>query len=205
MTDTPLDLDAIEARAEAATDGPWLASHNVTEDTHDVSVLYSNGIGVLVADFHKRPDDARFAAHARTDVPALVAALRKAEAQVADVLALHTPTRVWLRSTPEPTMACGICQDPWPCITAAAVDAPAGVPMSPNPGHHLRDRIAQRIDQAWAEANDQRPRSEYRDGYLDGLEYAEAVARITPLTIGVAPLDVEAPQYDRIESRGRKS
>ena len=88
MTDTPLDLDAIEARAEAATDGPWLASHNVTEDTHDVSVLYSNGIGVLVADFHKRPDDARFAAHARTDVPALVAALRKAEAQVAAVLAL---------------------------------------------------------------------------------------------------------------------
>lgn len=46
----------------------------------------------------------------------------------------------------------------------------------------LRERIAQRIDQAWAEANDRRPRSEYRDGYLDGLEHAEAIARSTPLT-----------------------
>ena len=47
----------------------------------------------------------------------------------------------------------------------------------------LRERIAQRIDQAWAEANDRRPRSEYRDGYLDGLEHAEGIARSTPLTV----------------------
>ena len=63
---------------------------------------------------------------------------------------------------------------------------PAVVPMSPDMGHDLRERIAQRIDQAWAEANDRRPRSEYRDGYLDGLEHAEAAARSTPLTMGGA-------------------
>lgn len=194
MTDTPLDLDAIEARAYAAAPLPW-------------SPLFADLDGEYVPlswwmayddpeDPHGRFDwpqiqaDAEFIAHARTDVPALVAALRKAEAQVAAVLALHTRGRD--RYT-EPNggglfYECDGCDDDWPCVTVrASLDAAgADVPMSPNTGHDLRERIAQRIDQAWAEANDQRPRSEYRDGYLDGLEHAEGIARSTPLTEGGA-------------------
>ena len=46
-------------------------------------------------------------------------------------------------------------------------------------GADLRERIAQAIDQAWAEAKDRRQKSEYREGYLDGLEHAERIARST--------------------------
>lgn len=63
------------------------------------------------------------------------------------------------------------------------------VPMSPNKGHDetglladLRERIARAIDQAWAEAKDSdRNDGGYRDGYLDGLDRAETIARETPL------------------------
>lgn len=72
-----LDLDAIEVRDKRATEGPWLASHNITEDTYDVSVLYSNGIGVVIADCRRRSADAEFIAYARTDIPALVAEVRR--------------------------------------------------------------------------------------------------------------------------------
>mgnify|MGYP006961905552 CR=1 FL=1 len=215
MTDTPLDLDAIEARADAATDGPWLASHNLTDDTHDVSVLYSNGIGVLVADFHKRPDDARFAAHARTDVPALIAALRKAEAQVAHLRGQSRESNGWRemrdrrdadtaraeKAEAQVAAVLALCDEAAPrrmgdgylsaSVLApedvrAAVDGAGDVPMSPNTGHDLRERIARRIDQAWAEAADafaqQNVRDQYDVGYLDGLEHAEGIARSTPLT-----------------------
>lgn len=50
--------------------------------------------------------------------------------------------------------------------------------------------IAQRIDQAWAEAKDRRQKSEYREGYLDGLEHAESIARTTlanPTTTEATP------------------
>lgn len=52
----------------------------------------------------------------------------------------------------------------------------------------IGERIAQAIDQAWAEAHDRQarriqPRTAYSvaygDGYLDGLEYAEGIARTT--------------------------
>lgn len=65
----------------------------------------------------------------------------------------------------------------------------ADVPMSPDMGHDLRERIAQAVDQAWAEAKD-RDRNDggYRDGYIDGLEFAEGIVRSTPLTTdGGAP------------------
>lgn len=66
-------LDAIEARAEAATEGPWLNvglvvwSTTTHEDVADTVVEPVNPQQLANADF---------IAHARTDVPALVAALR---------------------------------------------------------------------------------------------------------------------------------
>lgn len=76
MTDTtePLDLDAIEARVNAATEGPWDAPARLLglpcttvfgkERRH---VLYHTG----------GHEDASFIAHAREDVPALVTAVRE--------------------------------------------------------------------------------------------------------------------------------
>ena len=94
MTDTPLDLDAIEARTNAATDGPW--SWEVSDDRRWVDVTAPDYERVIAT---THDDDlAEFIAHARTDVPALVAALRKAEAQVARMSLLTTAELVYVSS-----------------------------------------------------------------------------------------------------------
>lgn len=80
----PIDLDAIEARCAAATPGPLYASENYliggwwiqTED--DKRREREHG------DFFLK-EDAEFFAAARTDVPALVARVRKLEAALADI------------------------------------------------------------------------------------------------------------------------
>ncbi|MGN7133404.1 hypothetical protein ACTHQY_09035 [Rhodococcoides corynebacterioides] len=73
--DTALDLDAIEARADAATVGPW---------TLIGGGEYVTGAGLLVApdDGGVSSDDAEFIAHARTDVPVLVAEVRRLRPRV---------------------------------------------------------------------------------------------------------------------------
>ena len=93
MTDTtaPLDLDAIEARANAATSGPWYqgrdgrryeSSHEVftREDMYDAE---SRDAYPQAA----RSEDAEFIAHAREDVPALVAAVRERDEMLAKISA----------------------------------------------------------------------------------------------------------------------
>ncbi len=84
-----LDLDAIEARAEAATPGPWTA--RLRDDMWEINDgSGSNFVSIVescwlpddcdAGQYGGIPDvdDARFIAHARTDVPALVAELRAA-------------------------------------------------------------------------------------------------------------------------------
>ena len=71
-------LDDIEARAEAATPGPWVeedkgASALVVEGTEGYS---ADGSCRAVAEEVYLAKDRAFIAHARTDVPQLVAALR---------------------------------------------------------------------------------------------------------------------------------
>ena len=80
-------LDKIEARANAATEGPWEwegeakaeweegANSLVPSRRPDDPVLYGYGYDASGIEV-KTPADAEFIAHARTDVPALVAALR---------------------------------------------------------------------------------------------------------------------------------
>ena len=87
------DLDAIRARCEAATPGPWTA-YNANEGTE-----YQPAWEVANDAFHNPPadedapwiavhletgikDDAEFIAHAREDVPALLAALASSRAEV---------------------------------------------------------------------------------------------------------------------------
>jgi ABC-type nitrate/sulfonate/bicarbonate transport system substrate-binding protein len=90
MTDdlTPDDLADIEARAEAATEGPWvLGAEWATVASGSDSVIHGYYDGecpscgekiVTTADVALHADDAEFIAKARTDVPRLVRALREA-------------------------------------------------------------------------------------------------------------------------------
>jgi hypothetical protein len=76
-----LDLDAIEARAEAASEGPW---SNVDGAS---SMIHCEDGYVGTVPF---PPNAYFIAHARTDIPALVAELRAAREVVEAAEKLET-------------------------------------------------------------------------------------------------------------------
>ena len=80
-------LDEIEARANAATEGPWEwegeakaeweeGANSLVPSRHpDDPVLYGYGYDASGIEV-KTPADAEFIAHARTDVPDMAAALR---------------------------------------------------------------------------------------------------------------------------------
>ena len=75
-----LDLDAIEARAEAATEGPWYED-DVTFGTGTLVIARFDDTVVqssLPLSHTRTAPNADFIAHARTDIPALVAELRAA-------------------------------------------------------------------------------------------------------------------------------
>ncbi len=80
---TPADLDAIEARANAATPGPWRRAPSLGIDS-EVRAGQHDAL-TLCAEVHAFPGggdprtDADFIASSRADVPRLVAALRAAE------------------------------------------------------------------------------------------------------------------------------
>lgn len=91
---TPERLEAIRQRVEKATQGPWNFEGNKWQDGY---VIYSpikrgfhnNGGEVAEVDDSYEPSDAEFIAHAREDVPALLAEverLRSAIDNAADLL-----------------------------------------------------------------------------------------------------------------------
>ena len=132
-------LDEIKARAAAATEGPWeWTQYRVPtlEGWKGDPATYRWQTEVLEADHNGEcgcrsacqleltvlPPDAEFIAHARTDVPALLAAVEA-------VLALHYPiTRRHGRQK------CAMCSDDWagfdpvtyPCPTVTAIRTALG-------------------------------------------------------------------------------
>lgn len=81
-------LDEIEARVAAVEPGPWTVEHGALGGAVWVNTpAYPHTIAM-----HGFPDEAEFIAHARTDVPALVSALRAvlAFADGCDVVAAAT-------------------------------------------------------------------------------------------------------------------
>lgn len=72
---TPEQLDAIEARANAATPGPWTPSHHPNDPYH--WAVFDTDTRALTANRGGCPDDAEFIAAARTDIPVLVAEIRR--------------------------------------------------------------------------------------------------------------------------------
>ncbi len=120
-----LDLDAIEARAEAATPGPWTA--RLRDDMWEINDgSGSNFVSIVescwlpddcdAGQYGGIPDvdDARFIAHARADIPALVAELRTAREAKERVLDMHSSNSGgW----------CWECAHPSPCRTVTALAA----------------------------------------------------------------------------------
>jgi len=98
---TPAELDAIEARAKAATPGPWVPVDDFCADgyayrsephpedcpcrgysigeTHqsDTRLPIYAPLGDYLKRDHRTFDNAEFIAHARHDIPALIAEVRR--------------------------------------------------------------------------------------------------------------------------------
>lgn len=134
-------LDGIEARANAATEGPWEwegeakaeweigANSLVPSRRPDDPVLYGYGYDASGIEV-KTPADAEFIAHARTDVPWLLEQVDRRDKALEKVLRLH-PRVVVLHADPEfgrmeDDAICGACivnHEPagWPCPTVEAI------------------------------------------------------------------------------------
>lgn len=112
-------LDAIQARADAATEGPWKAKDVVDEDTGDLEyseILHdykreSGGIwpNQILGTMDYDSADAEFIAHAREDVPKLVGVVRAVEK-------LH-----WRRFHNNKPSTCHEDGKHWPCPTRQAI------------------------------------------------------------------------------------
>lgn len=77
----PLDIDAIEKRCEAATAGPWeYSSRPLIAEI--ASRLFTVCHWPKSHSAPPRKEDATFIAHARKDVPALIAEVRRLEEAV---------------------------------------------------------------------------------------------------------------------------
>lgn len=78
------DLGAILARVDKASEGPWFA---VRDDDEGMGAV-DNRTGEIVSESYETGDgDLAFIAHARTDVPALVAEVRELRFDRFDLLA----------------------------------------------------------------------------------------------------------------------
>jgi hypothetical protein len=87
MTTQSLDLDAIEARAEAATPGPWTTDGwEIYQGTGDGAPDLMRWVGETCRadDYDGSRADAAFIAHAREDVPAMAAEIRRLRAELAE-------------------------------------------------------------------------------------------------------------------------
>ena len=97
LTDQPLDLDPIEAREKAATKGPW----TVSQDYDDVL----DSQGAHLASYwnpSSRIRNGEFIAHARTDVPAMAAEIRRLRTELATARAAAiTDVGDWLNEVGE--------------------------------------------------------------------------------------------------------
>jgi hypothetical protein len=87
---TEEELTAIEGRANAATLGPWEVGDPYNQRTPELVAVY--GMGMEVADT-QLVQDAAFIAAARTDIPALVAEVRRLRELV---LSSEWDAKVWL-------------------------------------------------------------------------------------------------------------
>ena len=98
-----IDLDAIKAKLAATTPGPWEWGTTPWGSPVLRRRLGEQGLNVINADpsggeyelaIDPGGSDAAFIAHARTDVPALVAEVERLRAALLDLAAIHGPGEV---------------------------------------------------------------------------------------------------------------
>lgn len=94
----------IEARANAATPGPWRNDRPPEHHYAEVWGARGPGYGTIVCAYPSRPIEAEankdFIAHARTDIPALIASLR-AERKLVEAASVALGELIELANTPE--------------------------------------------------------------------------------------------------------
>lgn len=82
----PLDLDAIEARLRNAAGADWWvytgSAHDGMTRTRGIASMALPSDECVLEDPDMDPADAEFIAHARTDIPALIARVRELEPRV---------------------------------------------------------------------------------------------------------------------------
>lgn len=81
---TPADLDAIEKRAAAATPGPWRECGDILQGKSAIRISSKDLFCSYDTMSMQNADDARFIAAARSDVPALLAEVRRLQAELSD-------------------------------------------------------------------------------------------------------------------------
>jgi hypothetical protein len=80
-----LDLDAIRARVDNATEGPWVAHSGYVETVPEFDLHRFDIMGETISQ-SAESRDAEFIAHARTDVPALLAEVERLRNAACDLL-----------------------------------------------------------------------------------------------------------------------
>ena len=124
------EIQEIEARLEAATQGPW--DFETIPETGESRVFVRSNTGdpmldVSVAPHGVRAEDAEFIAHAPKDIRALIdevtdlrMKLEAAQFQIEEVKALHFPADLKLYAAT--IKECATCEgQKWPCPTMRAL------------------------------------------------------------------------------------
>ena len=124
------EIQEIEARLEAATQGPW--DVETIPETGESRVIVRSNTGdpmldVSVAPHGVRAEDAEFIAHAPEDIRALIdevtdlrMKLEAAQFQIEEVKALHFPADLKLYAAT--IKECATCEgQKWPCPTMRAL------------------------------------------------------------------------------------
>jgi len=123
---TGLDLDAIKAREDRASEGPWSVDMIERHGFFITGLDYTDLGEYPVADVREH-SDADFIANARTDVPALVAEVERQAAAIDAVLELHQPvthdhTNGWTGSAWTECQKCRSTHAGYPCATVLALN-----------------------------------------------------------------------------------
>lgn len=95
MTITTEELQAIRARAEAATEGPWM--YDVTDNVMNSDAPNYKEMPVIAEDFPFKPD-AEFIAASREDVPKLLAEVERLKSWTAQIAEENTWVRTEIRA-----------------------------------------------------------------------------------------------------------
>ena len=111
-----IDLEAIEARANAATPGPWGEGGATVYDEQLIPICHCMATRDRYKDERQNAD---FIAHAREDIPALLAEVKRQAAEIAVVTAERDAAVEDLRKNR--ARKCDCCayagrSERWPCV-----------------------------------------------------------------------------------------